>query len=274
MWFIFDHLETRTRPTMKLDPVQQAAQEQFARQSRNYGAGHILADVSDVAAALAGISLPGRARVLDVACGAGHTGLHLASLGHDVTLADLAAPMLERVREAADARGLKVETRQHAAEEFPYDGASFDLVTCRIAPHHFSSPELFVRETARVLRPGGWFLLIDGSVPDDEPEPEEWLHQVEKFRDPSHHRLLTPGTWQRLCEASGLRVARAELHPMKQPDLEWYFETAATSPQNRARVRELIATAPGSARAAFQLAEEDGKIVWWWPRLTRTAQRS
>ena len=258
---------------MKLNPTQSAAQEQFARQSRNYGAGHILADVSDVAAALAGISVPERARVLDVACGAGHTGLHLASLGHEVTLADLAAPMLERVREAAAARGLKIETRQHAAEEFPYDDASFDFVTCRIAPHHFSSPESFVRETARVLRPGGWFLLIDGSVPDGEPEAEEWLHRVEKFRDPSHHRLLTPGTWKRLCESHGLRVVSAELKPMKQPDLEWYFDTAATSPENRERVRELIVSAPASARAAFDLGEENGKIVWWWPRLTLTAQR-
>ena len=32
---------------MKLDSVQLAAQEQFARQSRNYGRSHILADVSD-----------------------------------------------------------------------------------------------------------------------------------------------------------------------------------------------------------------------------------
>ena len=259
---------------MKLDAVQQAAQEQFARQSRNYGARHILADVSDVIAALGKITLPERACVLDVATGAGHTGLHLASLGHEVTLTDLAAPMLDRVREAAAERDLTVETRQHAAEELPYAGATFDLVTSRIAPHHFSSPESFVRETARVLRPGGWFLLIDGSVQDDELEAEEWLHRVEKLRDPSHHRLLTPRAWTRLCEASGLRVQSAELHPMKQPDLEWYFETAATSPENRALVRQLIATAPDSARALFRLGEEDGRIVWWWPRLTLIAQRA
>lgn len=259
---------------MKLDAVQQAAQEQFARQSRNYGARHILADVADVIAALEKITLPECARVLDVATGAGHTGLHLASLGHEVTLTDLAAPMLDRVREAAAERDLAVETRQHAAEELPYAGATFDLVTSRIAPHHFSSPESFVRETARVLRPGGWFLLIDGSVQDDELEAEEWLHRVEKLRDPSHHRLLTPRAWTRLCEASGLRVQSAELHPMKQPDLEWYFETAATSPENRALVRQLIATAPGSARALFRLGEEDGRIVWWWPRLTLIAQRA
>jgi len=258
---------------MKLDAVQQAAQEQFARQSRNYGRSHILADVSDVGAALEKITLPPRARVLDVATGAGHTGLHLASLGHEVTCADIAAPMLDRVREAAQERGLTVETRQHAAEEFPYADATFDLVTSRIAPHHFSSLESFIRETARVLKTDGWFLLIDGSVPDDEEEAEEWLHQIEKHRDPSHHRLLTPRAWTRLCEAHGLRVQSATLRPMKQPDLEWYFETAATSAENRKVVRELVATAPASARAVFRLAEEEGRIVWWWPRLTLIARR-
>jgi len=259
---------------MKLDAVQQAAQEQFARQSRNYGRSHILADVSDVVAALEKIALPPRAQVLDVATGAGHTGLHLASLGHAVTCADLAAPMLDRVREAALERGLTVETRQHAAEEFPYAAATFDLVTSRIAPHHFSSPESFIRETARVLRPGGWFLLIDGSVPDDQEEAEEWLHQVEKYRDPSHHRLLTPRAWTQLCTAHGLEVQSAALRPMKQPDLEWYFDTAGTTPENRGKVRDLIANAPASARAEFRLAEEEGKVTWWWPRLTLIARRA
>jgi len=258
---------------MPLDEIQQAAQEQFAKQSKRYGSGHILADVKDVADALEKIALPARARVLDVATGAGHTGLHLASLGHDVTLADLTAPMLERVREAAEQRGLKVQTRQHPAEEFPYADSSFDLVTCRVAPHHFSSPDLFVKETARVLVPGGWFLVIDGSVPDDSPEAEEWLHQVEKLRDPSHNRLLSPRSWKELCTRHGLAVQFAELTTLKQPDLEWYFETAATSPENRARVRELIEAASPAVTAAYQLETEDGKTIWWWPRLTLIARK-
>ncbi len=70
-----------------------------------------------------------------------------------------------------------------------------------------------------------------------------------------------------------VRVQSAELRTLKQPDLEWYFETAATSPENRRIVRDLIANAPASARAAFRLAEEDGKTVWWWPRLTLVARR-
>jgi len=258
---------------MKLDPVQQASQEQFARQSHRYAKGHVLENTEDVAAALSRLVLPPRARVLDIATGAGHTALFFAERGHDVTAADIAAPMLERVREAACKRDVTITTKLHAAEALPYADGEFDLVTCRVAAHHFSSPENFVRETARVLKPGGWFLLIDGSVADDHAEAEEWMHKIEKLRDPSHHRMLTPRAWSRLCESSGLAVENVELSRFKQPDLEWYFETAATSPENRAEVLRLIADAPGSARELFELAEEDGKTVWWWQRLTLVARR-
>jgi ubiquinone/menaquinone biosynthesis C-methylase UbiE len=259
--------------TMNLDEVQKASQKQFARQSHRYGRGHILENVQDITAALRSVTLPKPAKVLDVATGAGHTGLYIASLGHQVTLADIAQPMLERARQTARERGLEVETRQHPAENFPYDEGSFDLVTCRVAAHHFSSPEDFIRETARVLKPGGWFLLIDGSVEDEQPEAEEWLHQIEKLRDPSHHRFLTPGQWTSLCRKHSLAPLKVELHPFKQPDLNWYFETAATTSENRVKVLNLIRDAPESARKLYRLGKEEGKIVWWWQRLTLVAQR-
>jgi ubiquinone/menaquinone biosynthesis C-methylase UbiE len=258
---------------MKLDEVQKAAQEQFGRQSHRYGKGHILENVDDVRDALKTFNLPPRAAVLDVATGGGHTGLLLAGLGHDVTLADIAQPMLERAAKTAAERGLRVKTMQHSAESLPHPDAQFALVTCRVAPHHFSSPPDFVSESARVLKRGGHFLLIDGSVADDEPEAEAWAHEVEKLRDPSHNRLLTPRTWSSLCERSGLKVRHLVLQPFKQPDLEWYFETAATSPENRKRVLELVANAPETARRLFRLGEEDGKIVWWWQRLTLVAEK-
>jgi ubiquinone/menaquinone biosynthesis C-methylase UbiE len=259
---------------MSLNEIQRAAQEQFGQQSHRYGEGHILENVDDVRTAVSKMQLPARGKVLDVATGAGHTGLFLAGLGFDVTMADIARPMLDRAAQAAAKRGLSVQLRQHTAEQFPYAGGSFDLVTCRIAAHHFSSPSDFIRETARVLKPGGLFLLIDGSVEDDQSEAEAWLHQVEKYRDPSHNRLLTPRAWARLCEACGMRVQEAQLTPFKQPDLNWYFETAATSPENRQKVLDLIAHAPASAVELFRLGEEDGKIVWWWQRLTLIANKA
>jgi ubiquinone/menaquinone biosynthesis C-methylase UbiE len=259
---------------MELNPIQRAAQEQFARQSQKYGRGHILENIEDVAEALKQIPIRPRGRVLDVATGGGHTGLYLASLGYEVTLGDIAQAMLERAQQTALERNLKVETRQHPAEELPYETGTFDLVTCRVAAHHFSSPDEFVRETARVLRKDGFFLLIDGSVEDNQPEAEEWSHRLEKLRDPSHHRFLTPGQWSQLCENHGLAVIEQRLHPFKQPDLNWYFDTANTSPENRHQVLELIDAAPESARRLFRLGREDGKIVWWWQRLTLIAKKS
>jgi ubiquinone/menaquinone biosynthesis C-methylase UbiE len=256
-----------------LDSVQQASQAQFDRQSARYGKSHILADVSDVEAAFHWITQPPQATALDIATGGGHTGLCLASRGYRVTLADISAAMLENAQKLATERSLTVETRQHPAEDMPYPEASFDLVSSRVAPHHFSSPEKFVSESARVLKPGGFFLLIDGSVYDNELEAEAWLHQVEKLRDPSHHQLLSPKAWIALCEKAGLTIKHHALLELKQPDLNWYFETAATSPENRAAVLTLVEQAPASVKKLYKLTQEDKKIVWWWPRLTLVAEK-
>ncbi len=260
-------------PVMILDPIQQAARDQFQRQSANYGKSHILANTEDVASALSGIEVPPGATALDVATGGGHTAIYLASRGFSVTAADISQAMLDNASKLAAESGFSIATRLHEAEKLPYSSGSFDLVSCRVAAHHFSDRDAFVCEVARVLKSGAHFLLIDGSVPDGEPDAEEWIHQVEKLRDPSHGRFLSPGAWTALCERHGLRVLRCETAPFKQPDLDWYFQTAGTTAENRVKVRELVHNAPDPARRVFRIAQEDGKTVWWWPRLSLVALR-
>lgn len=257
----------------KLDARQSASAGQFDRQSDRYGRSHILADTSDVGAALEGILPSGEARVLDVATGGGHTALWLARYGWKVTAGDVSQRMLENTSRLLAEEGFQVETRLFPAEEMPFEDASFDMVTCRTAPHHFSSPEKFVQEAARLLRDGGHFLLIDGTVPDHDPVSEEWLHRVEKWRDPSHGRFLSRKNWEELLLASGLTILRSTIRPKKQPDLEWYFETAGTTAENRTLVREAVASAPEAVRHSLSLREEEGKTVWWWPILLLLARK-
>lgn len=259
---------------INLDSGQLAAQAQFDQRSKAYGKSHILADTSDVEEALRGLEFKSGSRALDIATGGGHTAVFLARRGFEVVAADLSAEMLQRTIELAASTGVSVRTQQCPAEKLPDPDNSYRLVTCRVAAHHFSHPEVFIQEVARVLEPGGHLILIDGSVPDGEPVAESWIHQVEKLRDPSHQRFLTPGTWSNLARQSGLKVLRDYLHPFKQPDLQWYFATAATSPENQCAVQSLIDSAPVEAQRVFRLHVEQGKVVWWWSRLTMVAQKS
>jgi ubiquinone/menaquinone biosynthesis C-methylase UbiE len=255
------------------DTVQAASAAQFDRQSDRYGKSHILADTADVAECLSGIAPRPGQRALDVATGGGHTALCVARMGWRVTAGDVSARMLENARKLLADEGLPLETLLFAAEEIPFPAETFDLVTVRVAPHHFSSPARFVREVARVLRPGGHFMLIDGTVPDDDPETERWLHVIEKLRDPSHGRFLPRKEWEDLVRASELEILSSSLHPKKQPDLNWYFDTAATPTDNRIQVLDAVQTASRTVRAALRLADDDGKIVWWWPILRLLARR-
>lgn len=159
---------------------------------------------------------------LDIATGAGHTALLFAPLVKHVVASDVTEEMLAEAGKLAAARGLgNVETAKAEAGHLPFADQSFDLVTCRIAAHHFADPAAFVRESARVLRPGGIFALVDNVSPDRSmlplATPAEVLNAARTFnmyertRDPSHARALSLSEWQELMQRSGLKVEKSEL---------------------------------------------------------------
>lgn len=259
----------------ELDATQKAAAEQFGKQSANYGRQHILANTTDIEAAIGQLDLPAGSPVLDVATGGGHTALYHARRGWDVTLGDIAAPMVENASKLLAEEGFSCQTALFPAEAIPFPDASFALVSSRVAPHHFSSPAKFVQEAARVLKPGGTFMVIDGSLPDEAtPEQAVWINQIEKWRDPSHARLLSRSEWEQLAKDAGLTVLQSHLDAFKQPDLEWYFTAANTSPENRQKVLEALEAATPEIKSLIQLGKEDGKIIWWWQRVTLLARKA
>jgi len=106
------------------------------------------------------------------------------------------------------------------AEALPFADGTFDLVTCRIAPHHFDDVRKFVAESARVLRAGGVFGLVENVSPDPGmmegdaaalAAAADEYNAFEKHRDPSHVRCLTLGEWRALVAEAGLTERHVEL---------------------------------------------------------------
>src|SRR6202521_442783 len=103
---------------------------------------------------------------LDVATGAGHTAYTFAPHVARVWATDITDEMIALVRgEAAKKQLANVRPCHAKAEALPFEDGSFDLVTCRIAPHHFDSIPAFLDDTRRVLNPTGTAALVDNVVP-------------------------------------------------------------------------------------------------------------
>jgi len=121
-------------------------------------------DLEELAALVTG---HGRARVLDLGCGGGHVGFHVAPHVREVVCYDLSDDMLRAVAGEAARRGLgNVLTRRGAAEALPFAEGSFDFVLSRYSAHHWRDVPAGLREARRVLRPGGRFLCLEFSTVD------------------------------------------------------------------------------------------------------------
>ena len=100
--------------------------------------------------------LPGAGRtVLDIGCGGGFLSESFADDGFAVTAIDPSPASIETARTHAASRGLNIDYRVGRGEALPFPKGAFDIVACCDVLEHVDDAERVVRETARVLKPGG-----------------------------------------------------------------------------------------------------------------------
>jgi ubiquinone/menaquinone biosynthesis C-methylase UbiE len=101
----------------------------------------------------------------DLGCGSGQLAIELAQAAPDlrVTGIDLSYTLLSEALHNAAEAGLahRVDFRTGDAAAAPFDDASLDLVVSTLSLHHWSDPVTVLDETARILRPGGSFVIFD-----------------------------------------------------------------------------------------------------------------
>jgi SAM-dependent methyltransferase len=102
--------------------------------------------------------LVGARRVLDLGCGEGQVSRRLAATDVAVVGMD---PVRAQIR-AAHERGGAVRCIQAGAQHIPCGGGTFDAVVLCLALEHIEPFEPVIEEIARVLVPGGRFVLLLG----------------------------------------------------------------------------------------------------------------
>ncbi|MDX6369022.1 MAG: hypothetical protein QOG93_524 [Gaiellaceae bacterium] len=156
-------------------------------------------------------------KALDVATGGGHVARRLRDEGCTVVTVDPAPGMSPDV--------------VSRAEELPFEDGSFDVVACRIAPHHFDDIRKAVAEMARVSQ---HLVVIEDNVFIDEQ-----VEEAERLRDPTHVRCYSEEEWKEFLTDAGLEVEQFE-HFERARSLEDWLDRVETPPKDAERVRELL----------------------------------
>lgn len=239
------------------------AQRQFGRQAHRYARsrvhsrGHSLAKVLELADARPGDL------ALDVGTGAGFTALGVAESARRVIATDITPEMLAQTGDLAASRRLpNIRLALAAAESLPFADAAFDLVTCRLAAHHFQDVPAALAEFRRVAKPGGRVLVSDTVSPEDEAVAA-YMHDLECRRDPSHVRNLAVSAWRRLLAEAGLRLLEERLAKNHQGFEEWVGRAGTPRAEVR-RLRSDLERAPAAARRVFGIRMRGGTIRWAW----------
>lgn len=229
-------------------------QRAFDRQAALFERSPVASDAAALERLVAFADLPAGSRVLDAGCGPGLVAEAFLRAGHRVTGVDLSEEMVGRARARCAAYGDRARFERQSLHD-PLEGP-FDAAVSRLVLHHLLDPAAFVRRQAELLGPGGVLLAAD-ILADPDPARRRWQDEVERARDRTHVRTLTPGEILDLLAGAGLGAIRAAEEPFSNDFDEWFDRGSPV--RAKEEVRALLLAGPGAR--GFAPAPGPGRAV-------------
>jgi SAM-dependent methyltransferase len=229
--------------------------EAFDAQAARFERAPVQSDPAALARLVAFAALPAGALVLDAGCGPGLVAEAFLAAGHRVHGVDLSPEMVRRARARCARFGDRASFEEGSAFGLP-PGERYDSAVSRLVLHHVEDPRAFVRALAERVRAGGVVVASDHAG-DPDPAIAWWHQQIERARDKTHTRSLTPGELADLLAGAGLRDLQLVEEGFELDFDEWFDRGAPTLPKEAVRAMLLA----GRARGFEPRPRPDGGIT-------------
>jgi ubiquinone/menaquinone biosynthesis C-methylase UbiE len=242
------------------------AQQMFGTQAPVYATSrvHVNDDSLELVRRLAAPA--GYGWAMDLGTGAGFTAFAMTELSQRVLASDPTLPMLHQARRMGQERGLAgLRLSQNVAEALPVASGVLDLVTCRVAAHHFLDFGRALEEIHRVLKPGGALVMADSVSPEDDAV-SNWMNDIELRRDFSHVKNRKVSEIEAMLLERGMEMDRREYARIYLQFNNWVARTATPELEIAALRRDFLEASP-QVREAFQVQPVEDDIHFSWPCL-------
>ncbi len=254
--------------------IHTTVRDQFSQHAEYYAQSSVHAKGDTLEVILNFADPKGTEKTLDIATGTGFTAFVLAPKVAHVVATDLTPEMVAKASELAQEQTIEnIAFSVAAAESLPFATASLDLVTCRLAPHHFQNVPKFLSEVHRVLRIDGLFCLVDSVSPESELLIA-WQNRVEKLRDDSHVYGYPPSQWDTMIANAGFEIEKTAHVRNAQMSFLWWVRPQKNPPEVVQEIREAFAQlSPDEAKKHYTVEAAGDNFYFSWPMYAVKAKR-
>ena len=146
--------------------------------------------------------------ILDIATGTGDLAIALTKTNATKIIGlDISSGMLDIGKEKIKKQGLenKIEMVLGDSENMPFEDNTFDAITVGFGVRNFETLENGLKEILRVLKPGGYFVILETSMPTKTPYKQGYNFYTKNIL-PVIGRLFSKdkSAYKYLCESASL----------------------------------------------------------------------